>query len=205
MKDLKNKIKLFSEKLPEYPWEDLQFYANWLAQTYYYTLQSPMILARAGAYCSNEQKKLRKRFLEHTLEETSHEILAANDLKSLGLNILNFQEFPETTSFYEVQYYKAQYRHPVSIFGWILSLEGAAVAVGDEIFKRVKTHYGKGYTFLKVHSQEDVDHLDKALEIVGQIPTELHGDLIQDFEQSTKLYLDMLSNCQNTNFIRKVS
>lgn len=64
MKELKNVVY-------EMPWENEEFYAQFLAQTHYYTFYSTRMLAMAAAHTTKEQGGYYQRCLEHIREEVT--------------------------------------------------------------------------------------------------------------------------------------
>src|SRR3712207_1317678 len=93
-----------------YPWKHKASYANALAQTYYYVSHSTRLLAVSASRFALEDEALHRRFAAHMVEEKSHHLLAAHDLKVLGHSLTDFPELPATHAFYESQYYKSGYQ-----------------------------------------------------------------------------------------------
>lgn len=190
-----DEVKDFGEQVLDFPWEDKDFYASFCAQTYYYVLHSTRILALTGARFSFNQERLHKRFMEHAGEEKNHEILALRDVKAMGKNIEDIEEFCSTQSFYEIQYAKAE-MHPESVLGFILALEGLAVEVGSELEQRINNSHGKeACSFIRVHANEDPSHYEKAVAEVEKLDELAIQRIQKGFKQSINLYLDMLKDC----------
>lgn len=189
-------LKELGEKIAEYPYEDVKFYSAWLAQTHAYVFHSTRILTFAAAYYPAGQEEFRRRFCAHSNEEKGHDRLPIADLKHLKLSLADLPILPSTKSFYEIQYAKIQHLGPSTLFGWIVMLEGAAVMTGGHIFERTKKAHGeKASLFLKVHSDEDPDHLDKAFGFLGKVTPEEMTLIKENFHQSAYLYLQMLDGC----------
>ena len=119
-------VAIMSEGIRNYPWENKRAYAEFLAQTYYYICHSTRLLAASAARFSQEDQGMHKRFLLHTDEENSHELLALRDLQKLGFSIKDFPEMAQTRILYEVQYYKVEHCDPAALMGYILALETLA-------------------------------------------------------------------------------
>jgi thiaminase len=180
------------QKLVEAPWEDKEFYANWLSQTYYFVSNSTRLISLAGSLFPDNM--LHHRFVDHAKEERNHELLLTNDLKHLGKNLQN--EFASTSGFYQSQVFWMFFRSPASFFGYILCLEGIAVDYGQKAFDRVKAAHGlKASNFLKVHSEEDVDHLDKAFELLERMTPEQRQHIEQNLRQCVAMYTGILEEC----------
>jgi hypothetical protein len=150
-----------------FPWEDRFAYAEYLAQTYHYVCHSTRLLAAAAALFGVEREKLHNRFLKHAAEERSHHLLAARDLVKLRFSLDDFPELPSTKAFYEPQYYRIEHVSPLAMFGYILALEGSAVAYGPFAYQVARKAHGEAPTaFLRVHSDEDPGHLETAFAMI---------------------------------------
>jgi thiaminase len=153
-----------------YPFEEPRAYAQFLAQTRHYVVHSTRLLAAAAARIPEEREALHMRFLQHAAEERSHHRLAEHDLRKLGRQIEQFPELPATQALYQSQYYRVEHQAPTSLFGYIFMLEGLSVAHGAWIYERVERAHGKeAAAFVKLHANEDEDHLEKAFDVVGQL------------------------------------
>lgn len=191
--DYRTSVDLMVKSLNEIPWDNKHVYAEFLAQTYYYIRHSTRLLAASAARFSQEDQPMHKRFLKHTDEENSHELLAIRDLQKLGYNILDFPELPQTRSFYEVQYYKIEHCDPASLLGYILALEATATHLGA-IKEKITHCYGKECVkLIQVHADEDPDHVEKALQYIGSLKADRVNVIQQNLEQSAILYVSMLS------------
>ncbi len=180
----------------QFPWEERAAYADWLAQTYYYVRHTTRLIACAAARFPLDERgnSLHHRFATHLGEEKKHEQLAVHDLKQIGAAIADLPEHSSTRMFYESQYYKIEHLGPIVHFGYILPLEGIGPASGKRIVARVTAAHGaKSVSFLRLHSDEDVDHLEKALAMVASVtPTERL--LVEDnMRQTTHGYCSMLA------------
>jgi hypothetical protein len=176
-----------------YSWEDKRSYAEFLAQTYYYICHSTRLLAASAARFSQADQHLHKRFLKHTDEENSHELLALRDLQKLGYKLSDFPELAQTKTLYEIQYYKIEHCDPAALMGYILALETMA---GND-FKWLKEKliglYGKECVkFVQVHADEDPDHIEKALDVIEKLEHHRLAAIDINIEQTAICYNDML-------------
>jgi len=186
------------------PWEERNFYANYLAQTYYFVCHSTRLLARAISYFSIEQDPLYRRFIAHIAEENYHERLAEKDLKNLSLNIKNFPEHSLTKSFYESQYYKIEKTQGIGFLGYVLYLEAVAVFAYPEIATRLVSCYGeKCSKFLKVHTEEDPQHLNKAIQEIEKLNAQEQAQIWDNFTQTADIYHQILIDIKNHSVTRK--
>lgn len=190
---LKNQFDL----LAKMPWEDQGFYSQYLAQTYYYVSHSVSLLTYCCGMLGPEFETFRKRLIDHVHEEYGHQKLAVADLKHMGLDIKDFEEFPETSAFYESQMFKMNIYSPITLWGWILALEGLAVQAGDQFYQRVKAAHGeKAAIFLKVHVTEDEEHFRVALKTIEGLPPQIAKGVEQNLKQSMHMFTKMLEECQ---------
>ena len=194
------------KELERAPWEDKNFYSNWLAQTHYYTNHTTRLLALAGASLPLEEQALHNRFLKHAAEEKGHENLTLLDLKNLGMSIDQLAEMPATRSFYQVQYYWIEHGHPLAFFGFILYLESIAAYAGQQLGDRIESHYkARCSHFLRVHGEEDVDHVKEALTRAQNMSPENQQKILLNLEQSADLYEKILQSCRESRSVLKTA
>jgi thiaminase len=180
-----------------FPWDDRRAYADWTAQTYYYVRHSTRLLAAAAARFAYDERgnALHHRFAAHMAEEKKHELLCIHDLKQLGTSLETLREHHSTRAFYEPQYFKIEHGAPIALFGYILPLEAIGPACGRRIIERVVAAHGeKSASFLKLHSEEDVEHLDKALSMLEGLPPSERGLVEENLRQTTYGYVAMLQD-----------
>lgn len=178
-----------------FPWGSRLAYGDWLAQTYYYVRHSTRLLAAAAARFPLDERgsALHYRFAAHIIEEKRHEQLALHDLRQLGLSLDQLEERDATRMFYEPQYYKIEHQSPSLLLGYIIPLEAVAAAQAKQISTTVVAAFGpKCDSFLRVHGEDDVDHLDKAIRIIETVPEREREWLAQNLRQSTAAYCRIL-------------
>jgi hypothetical protein len=182
-------MKKFNETIQNYPMETPLGYAHWLAQTHYFVRHSTRLLALCCANLGWDRNDLHNRFIDHTREERGHDMMALSDLKSLGFKLESFPELPETQAFYQTQYYWVEHVSPLAFFGYILCLEAASVNGGQSLYQRaLKAHGQRPTVFLKVHVQEDVDHVKKAYEQLATFPEKDLVAITENLKLSCHLY-----------------
>jgi hypothetical protein len=186
----------------EFPWADKQYYAMWLRQTYAFVCHSTRLLTLASAKSTDQN--LHNRYLDHAMEEKSHEKLLERDFKVLGLKIEDYPELANTAAFYQTQYYWAQQVHPNALFGYILLLEGLAVKVGGDVYNQIKKHHGDPCcNFIRVHVEADQDHLPKAFQILEKADPNTFPHIARALELSSHYYhsfmKDILAGQWNEN------
>ena len=191
--ECESSLRETSEAFKNFNWLDKAIYASWLAQTYFFVCHSTRFLATAAGRFTVSKDALHQRFLRHLGEEKSHEKMILSDLKTLGFNMENFQELPETKAFYERQYYLIEHIAPEVHFGYILCLELLAALHGHATYKIVSSEFGeKSSLFLKVHGEDDLDHIEKAFSEVEKLPAELQRFVLDNFKVSSRLYGSLL-------------
>ena len=195
---MKNRIKGAIDKvsgaLSQFQFEDPKAYAFWLSQAYYFVRHStPMLALSAGL--SVENNAYHNRCIDHLSEEKGHDKMLINDLKLMGYRPQNFPELAQTQALYQTQYYWIQHKSPVSFLGYIMLLEGLAVVGGKELHARVQGHKGK--TFIKVHSDDDVEHLEKAMQMMDAFTPAEQVMITKNCEMSAEIYLTMISAIRN--------
>ena len=196
-KECLKKIEIYSQRVSSFAWEDPQCYASWLSQTYHFVSHSTRLIALAASRFYLDQDGLHNRFLAHIQEEKSHEKLAIHDIKALGLEPANFPELSLTKGFYRSQYYFIERVEAASFLGYIMALEGIAVYAGPVALKKAqKAHGSKATSFLKVHSEEDVEHIEQALNQFEQLTLKGQQHSFENLIQSGELYCQMLDRIE---------
>jgi pyrroloquinoline quinone (PQQ) biosynthesis protein C len=177
------------------PWKDRSMYAQYLAQTYYYVTHSTRLLACAAARVDASREKLHHRLLKHAAEERSHHLLAERDLTALGLSVADLPELAMTRALYEPQYYRISYKTPAALFGYILALEGVAVTHGPSVYATARASHGDASTaFLRVHAEDDPDHLKEAFAIIASLNESEYAAVIDNFRWSCVMFRSFLSS-----------
>lgn len=190
------KIDDLCVKMRKFPWENEESYAWYLSQVYFYVLHSTRLLAAAAGKVDPKDEKMFRRFTKHIQEEDSHERLALRDLKRIGKRIEDFEELACTRSMYEIQYHKIQTHGAIALMGYILSLEILACRECPGIVDRLeKTQKKEGRSFLKVHGEEDIDHVDSAFDALGDLDREELKVVNEGIDQATYLYGEILRIC----------
>lgn len=183
-------------QLQKSPWEDKMFYAQWLAQTTYFVRHSTRLLTLCAAHCNEKQMHLHHRFISHAAEEKGHEKLSLMDLHHLGFNIDDIAEKNATMSLYQPQYFWIQFQGPTSFLGYIFCLEIIAKEAGPLLYPKIEEAYGpKATHFIRVHSEEDEDHVEKAFLILNDFTPSDIENVLKNLQQSCENYLNMLSSC----------
>lgn len=173
-------------------WANKDIYSKWLAQTYYFVCHSTRLLAQVMAKVDVDDP-VSKRMISHISEENGHHLMAKKDLKNLGFDISDFEEYGITKAFYESQYYKILFRNPNHFFGYVFMLEALAVDIGAMVHRAAEDAHGnKSSVFIKVHANEDPGHVESALKTMEQLSEKDKEGIKQNFTQTCELYLHIL-------------
>jgi hypothetical protein len=177
-----------------FPWSDAKAYASWLVQTHTMVNHSTRLVALAGAYAQLDRNELHARFVDHSKEERGHQIVAVADLKSLGYELKDLPRLPQSEVMYQIQYYWIQHRGATSFFGYTLALESIASEYGKFIYDSVnKAHGAKASKFMKLHSEDDVEHIQKAYDQINKLNEKELELVAENLTLSSQLYRSMLT------------
>ncbi|MGZ3772961.1 MAG: iron-containing redox enzyme family protein [Pseudobdellovibrionaceae bacterium] len=194
MQKATEKIKILSQEVETMPWENVEFYNSWLTQTHAFVEKTSVFLAMCNERLSKDHP-LKSQFEHHIKEEVGHEKMSENDMNFMKAE--NGRVFEITKSFWKTQYYWIKEIGPTAHLGYSLLLEGLAAKSGPAILKRVQNAGFNGYTFLKVHAEEDQHHFEDALKAVSMV-TDIERDYIyQNLVEGMEMYLTILSHCES--------
>ncbi|MBX3039604.1 MAG: iron-containing redox enzyme family protein [Bdellovibrionaceae bacterium] len=179
----------------EMPWGDPAFYCEWMAQTYFYCSYTTRIIGLAGSLFPISRNNLHFRFFDHAREEKNHERIILNDLKTMGKKIDDYSCFSSTAALYRTQYYWIQNVNPMSVYGYFLFLEGIAVEHGPGIVEQTrKGNPEKSLKFIKVHVEEDVDHMGEHFKMLADVTPEETEMIIENMRQTSDYYIALLKD-----------
>ena len=151
------------------------------------------MLAFAAGWTNNTEQSYYRRSLVHISEEQGHDLIALNDLKNLDKNINDFEELCSTRSMWETQFYKIQ-KDPSTLLGYILALEAFAVLSLKHLNQELlKTYSEKSTKFVKVHADDDPDHVEEALVQINKCTPEQQKNIMFNFKQTLTMYQLMLT------------
>jgi len=101
---------------------DRRIYALYMLQVYHWSSQSAKSLGLAGSNNANKDIRFMMHCFEHAQEETGHEIMALNDVKAVGVPIINLEDIPpalpETEILIAYVKYLATGDNPVRMLGY---------------------------------------------------------------------------------------
>lgn len=180
-------------KIDSFDWADKNFYSLWLAQAYYLVRHTTRLLALSAGLCPFENEETHKRIVQHLGEETGHDAIALADLKALGADLTLLPEITQTTKLITMQYDLMKEYSGLAFFGYVLLLEGLAVKRGEKLSGIVTEKFGpRAARFLKTHAEDDIEHIERALEQIESFSPEDQAIVIRNFRDSSQLYHAML-------------
>ncbi len=195
IQDYERSVQKMKLALESFDFSQKEIYSAFLAQTYYYVSHSTKLLAFAAGLMKPEDQSLFKRFIKHISEESSHERLAEKDLESLDQKIDFFEHLPSTRMLWETQYYKIQHEDPASFLGYILILEAFASYCFPDFLIKIDKNYSGASRFVKLHAEEDPDHIEKAFDTIEMLTNERKELVRINMVQTAEAYITMLKSC----------
>lgn len=198
-RSFEEQMSLVEQAVDAFPWEDEAAYGNWCAQTYYYVCHSTRLLALCAGLTPLDRNDFHYRFAKHIREESGHENLALKDVTALGFGLTDFPLLPQTSAFFQTQYYYVEHVHPFAFFGYIVMLEGAAAKIGGKIVARTqKAHAQNCRNFISVHSEEDQQHIKEALHLIDKMTPDEISAVHENFLNSCDNYIGIMEACRKT-------
>lgn len=186
-------IKYMEGVCLELPWENKGAYADWLAQTYFYTRHATRVLAKAAYKCRIEEEPLHKIFLKGINEEKDHERMATSDISHVGLRLEHFKEYAETSAYYQTLYHLIDYNGPYALLGYFVTLEGLGAIGSDKLYDRiVNTHSEAAASFVKVHARIDTRHFAEGIARLNSLNKQQLEIVNHGLDLSTELYCNMI-------------
>lgn len=192
------------------PWQDPNFYKNYLAQTFYYVSYSTRLLCLSGGSVGIDKKgwDYHNRCIQHIREEFNHHLMAKKDLENMGSSLEKYAELPSTKTFYQLQFHKIQNESPYALLGYILFLEGMATLAKPVIGRLTELYGKKCCTFLGAHYELDSGddgHYEKAIEQIESLGEADKKACLDSFFQSADCFLSMMQACGNSKASQKTA
>lgn len=201
-----NSMQRMNKLFQEFPWESKDAYLNWMGQTYFYIFHSTRVITMAASFFSADRQDFHHRFIEHSKEEKGHEKILVLDLKNLGCDVSAFEPYPATEALFQTQNYWIQCHTPLAVYGYFLFLEGLAVECGEEIYKRtLKTYGDKATRFLKVHVEEDKDHVESHFEHLERTSDKERESILKNMRQAEFLYSSFVRQIMEQLAVKKAA
>lgn len=140
-----------------------QHYGSALREIYHYTKEDPQIQAYATAFLRGSDRGFVEPFLCHATSEVGHEMLALNDLATLGEDIDGVEKtlpLPSTVALTAFAFYQITFGNPISYLGYLYFLEFLPTQHGDifRIALQGADVPAEAFTFLGDHMKVDMGH-----------------------------------------------
>jgi ubiquinone/menaquinone biosynthesis C-methylase UbiE len=194
-------VEQVGNEFAEFPWEDPTAYINWLAQTYFIVRHTTCFLALSASRWGVKRRREQYKALAHLREESSHDMLAFNDLEKMGSFSDRHFEWPETQAFYQTQYYWIEHETPAAHLGYAYLLEGIASQKAAVAYKKIlKAHGERCGNFMKVHAEEDPHHFTDGLAHLEQLNDYELETFLDCLNQSAFLYSQILAKAKSKAF-----
>jgi hypothetical protein len=142
---------------------DVPHYKAVLREIYHYSKEDPQIQALASVYFRGEDRAMVKMFLKHATSEISHDLMALDDLKTLGENVTSIPAslpLPTTIALTAFPFYQIQYHNPIGYLGYLYFLEYMPTQAGAGYMAALKA-VGvpeEAMPFLHEHATVDIAH-----------------------------------------------
>ena len=193
-KSANSKVNELCRYVEDLPWENERFFNSWLAQTNNFVAHTEIFLKLCNERLPKDHP-LKEQFEHHAQEEVGHQKMSSNDLEFMKAK--DTPVFPVTTAFWKTQYYWIKEVGPTAHLGYSLLLEGLAARSGPSILERVKKAGFQGYTFLKVHAEEDTEHFNDALKATchKDIPDQDRKHIYENLCEGMDIYIRIMNEC----------
>ena len=180
-----------SNKLVQMPWDQKTFVASWHAQMYYFLCNASRLTSTAASRLTISDDDWHQYFIQHSIEEKQHEILAKNDVEKLGFQINDFPEHYSTMALYQTQYYYMDRVDPLSLLACILHREGLSLYCGNNLLQQIRDAGHGTEEFLELHVGEDEHHVEDALNGVLGLPAKTM-DVVEKAFYATDWYFNQM-------------
>lgn len=141
----------------------LPHYKAVLREIYHYAKEDPQIQVLAAVYFRGDDRAMVKMFFKHATAEVGHDLLALQDLESLGEDVSlvsRTNPLPSTLALTAFPFYQITYRNPIGFLGYLYFLEFMPTHFGGAIRESLAA-VGIPETamnFLEEHITVDVAH-----------------------------------------------
>ena len=186
-------VERIYQVVKDYPWASRPAYAQWMAQTYFYTRHASRVSAHAALRTPMEREELHHHLVGTLVNEKDHPPMLLRDLDELGYRIDDFSEHPLTSCIYQTLHYQIDTVGPFALIGYFFVIEGIAAQHGQEILDRVQLAYaGQGQSFLAEHVRADAEHYPQAQAFVGSLAATELAIVVRCATLAASLYCYMI-------------
>ena len=177
----------------------LDHYKAMLREVFHYAKEDPQIQALAAVFFRGRDRESVKMFFKHATSEIGHDLMALEDLKSLGEDVTLISisnPLPTTIALTAFSFYQIQYMNPIGYLGYLYFLEFMPTQAGGGL-KEALLKSGvpqHAMSFLDEHMTVDVAH-NKLMEEYLRRLVRSDSDLasaIYAMQVTGRLYADMI-------------
>jgi hypothetical protein len=153
----------------------------------HHTMVASDNLLRSAYYKSEAGSALGKYFKRHMMEELGHKRWMERDLATAGIDIKTMPASKLAVQMAGSMYYRIFHEHPAALLGYMVVMECFPVPAGvmDEL---ERIHGTELLRTVRYHATHDVDHGADVLEMIDQMPEELHPLLVRSAVQSAMYF-----------------
>jgi pyrroloquinoline quinone (PQQ) biosynthesis protein C len=180
-------------------------YKRILTQTFHQVKEHPQALARLTSKFRGEKRAFVKEILRHSLSEVNHDLLALEDIKSLGYdnsNIPKQEPLPCTQAILGYLNQLIDGPIPIAMLGYLFHFEFTPTVTGNNVMESLKLAGipEVAMTFISDHATIDISHnklMAKYVEKLIETDEELKAVALAA-KTSAVLYAHMLSDAIDT-------
>jgi hypothetical protein len=195
------KLNEINVAIENFPWEDTEAYAAWLAQQYYLVRHSSRLLGLALSKI--DDAAVRNEYVNHLHGERGHDELLIKDLKTLGRKLEDYPELVSTRVLIHNQYFWLNKATQDSLFGYAQYLEGISVFSVPKVIQRLEAKNCKALAFMKVHADSDEIHYPEGFARIHRNKVDWQTEIIPNLEESHALYMKMFEDIEASLALRK--
>jgi hypothetical protein len=181
-----NKYKLMQQTFASAGLSDRSNYSRWLSEQYHLVKHSINLLHTCASHSYFTSKPLSDYMTSLIGGELHHDKLLLNDLKYMKESY-----GPASTAVESIIakcYYEIEKGSPYYFLGYIYMLERLAIEEGIKLCEEVKMKFGGGYSFLKVHGADDIEHIKEAEKYLETLTPEQRQGFQKGLDQCSELY-----------------
>lgn len=177
-------------------------YLAYLKETYHLVTHTPRYLKAAAERLDAQDAWLRDYYLKFADDETGHELLCVHDIRALGEKpeeLLSEKPLGGSWAMITQNYYLATLGNPISLIGDTIATEGLGANLASSVADLLEERYEVPHaatTFLRVHGDEDVEHIEgarKAMEQYGENPSH-YADIVYTWKMTLRYYGQLFSD-----------
>ncbi|QDU67418.1 iron-containing redox enzyme family protein [Engelhardtia mirabilis] len=152
---------------------DRELYVGLMTEIYHYTRENTQNQALAALDLHSDRLSLMRFCLNHALEEAGHDLMALNDLRSVGADperAMASSPLPETQAFVAYLYRVASTRDATARLGYSLWAEGCYPHIA-EVLQSMRSSLSLTdgqMTFFVAHGKIDEGHLEEVRRTIVQ-------------------------------------